>query len=39
VNDSIKSVDDKLTKIISYNDEKQLDRLEKSYKEQQQRIL
>lgn len=33
VNDSIRALDEKLNRQISYNDEKQVERLEKSFKE------
>ena len=39
VNDALKSVEDKLIKLLNYSDEKQVERLEKSFKELGVRVV
>jgi hypothetical protein len=39
VNDAIKTLDDKVTKHLTYSDEKHIERLEKSFKELGTRII
>lgn len=39
VNDSIKSLDEKISKLVNFNDEKLIDRMEKSFKENGQKIV